>query len=147
MALSANTRPHFTTIAQFIREMGPAARKLFVDVLLYCDELGLIGKEMFAVDGCKMSSNASKEQSGTREDFQKRRAKFHARVDMLVRKHREQDEIGEPEAVPGMRTREEKAIESLKAKAAKIDAWLRENPEDKKGVRGTAVKSLGANQN
>jgi hypothetical protein len=46
-----------------------------------------------------------------------------------------------------MRTREEKAIESLKAKAAKIDAWLRENPEDKKGVRGTAVKSLGANQN
>ena len=141
MALSANTRPHFTTIAQFIREMGPAARKLFVDVLLYCDELGLIGKEMFAVDGCKMSSNASKEQSGTREDFQKRRAKFRTRVDLLVDKHCKQDESAAPETVPGMRAREEKAIENLKAKAAKIDAWLRENPEDKKGARGTAVKS------
>ena len=50
MAPSANTRPHFTTIAQFIRELGPAVQKLFVDVLMYCDELGLIGKEMFAIE-------------------------------------------------------------------------------------------------
>lgn len=141
MALSANTRPHFTTIAQFIREMGVGAQKLFVDVLMYCDELGLIGKEMFAIDGCKMSSNASKEQSGTREDFEKRKAKFKATIERLVLKHRAMDENGEPEAVPGMRAREEKAIETLKAKAAKIEGWLRENPEDKKGVRGTAVKS------
>lgn len=141
MALSANTRPHFTTVAQFIREMGPAARRLFVDVLLYCDELGLIGKEMFAIDGCKVSSNASKEQSGTRADFEKRRAKFQARVEMLVRKHRELDEAGAPEEVPGMRAREEKAIETLKGKTAKLDAWLRENPEDKQGSRGSAVKS------
>lgn len=141
MALSANTRPHFTTIAQFIRELGGAAQKLFVDVLMYCDELGLIGKEMFAIDGCKMSSNASKEQSGTREDFEKRRAKFRATMDRLVRKHQEQDKSGEPDAVPGMRAREEKAIKTLREKASKIEEWLRENPEDKKGVRGTPVKS------
>jgi hypothetical protein len=141
MALSANTRPHFTTIAQFVREIGISVEKLFVDVLMYCDELGLIGKDMFAVDGCKMPSNASKEQSGTREDFENRKAKFKATIGRLVRKHREQDASGEPDAVPGMRAREEKAIETLKAKAAKIEEWLRENPEDKKGVRGTAVKS------
>ena len=141
MALSANTRPHFTTIAQFIREMGAGAQKLFVDVLMYCDELGLVGKEMFAIDGCKISSNASKERSGTREDFEKRRTKFRATIDRLVREHQAQDENGKPEAVPGMRGREERAIETLKAKAAKIDEWLRENPEDKKGKRGQAVKS------
>ena len=141
MALSANSRPHFTTIAQFIREIGDAAQKLFVDVLMYCDELGLIGKEMFAVDGCKLPSNASKEQSGTRADFENRRKKFKAAIDRLLKKHREQDADGKPEAVPGMRAREEKAIETLKAKAAKIEQWLRENPEDKKGARGTPVKS------
>lgn len=141
MALSANTRPHFTTIAQFIRGMDEAVKNLFADVLLYCDELGLIGKEMFAVDGCKMSSNASKEQSGTREDFNKRRAKFQATIDRLVRKHREQDGSGEPDAVPGMRAREEKAVEALKAKAAKIEEWLRENPKDRMGSRGKPVKS------
>ncbi|HAH07790.1 MAG TPA: IS1182 family transposase [Elusimicrobia bacterium] len=141
MALSANTRPHFTTIAQFIRELGPAVQKLFVDVLMCCDELGLIGKEMFAVDGCKMPSNASKEWSGTREDFQRRKAKFNEAVERLLHRHRDMDKNGLPEAVAGMRRREEKAIESFKAKTAKIEKWLREHPEDKKGARGAAVKS------
>ena len=61
MALSADTRPHFTTIAQFISSMGEEIEPIFRDVLLYCDELGLIGKELFAIDGCKLPSNASKE--------------------------------------------------------------------------------------
>ena len=141
MALSANTRPHFTTIAQFIRELGPAVQKLFVDVLMYCEELGLIGKEMFAIDGCKFPSNASKEWSGTRADFKNKRQKFQATIERHVAKHRALDESGLPEQVPGMRAREEKAIATLKAKTAKIDAWLRENPDDKMGTRGTPVKS------
>ena len=141
MALSANTRPHFTTIAQFIRELGPSVQKLFVDVLMYCDELGLIGKEMFAIDGCKFPSNASKEWSGTRADFKNKREKFQTTVGRYVAKHRKMDESGMAEHVPGMREREEKAIAQLKAKTAKIDAWLQENPEDRMGTRGTPVKS------
>ena len=141
MALSANTRPHFTTIAQFVRELDNAIKDLFVDVLLYCDELDLIGREMFAIDGCKFSSNASKEWSGTREDFEKKKVKFRATIDRLVKKHRAMDEEGDSEAMPGMRAREEKAIKALEAKAAKIDAWLNENPEDRKGARGGALKS------
>lgn len=141
MALSANTRPHFTTIAQFVRDLGPVMMDFFVDVLLYCDELDLIGKEMFAIDGCKFPSNASKEWSGTREDFEKKRQKFRATIDRHVAKHRMMDKNGLPEAVPGMRAREEKAIAVLKEKTAKIDAWLRENPEDKKGAAGKPVKS------
>ena len=111
--------------------MGDAAQKLFVDVLMYCDELGLIGKEMFAVDGCKLPSNASKEQSGTRADFENRRKKFKAAIDRLVKKHRERDADGKPEAVPGMREARE-AIETLKAKAAKIEQWLRGEPDTRK---------------
>lgn len=141
MALSGNTRPHFTTIAQFVSDMGPAAQKLFVDVLLYCDELGLIGREMFAVDGCKISSNASKEWSGTRGDFEKRREKFEETISRLLRRHLDIDAGRETEVVPGARKREEKAIAALEAKVAKIDEWLRENPEDRKGTRGQPIKS------
>jgi transposase len=101
MALSANTRPHFTTIAQFIRELGPVVQNLFVDVLMYCEELGLIGKEMFAIDGCKFPSNASKEWSGTRADFKNKRQKFRATIERHVAKHRALDESGLPEQVPG----------------------------------------------
>lgn len=141
MALSANSRPHFTTIAQFVRELGDATLALFANVLMYCNELGLIGKEMFAIDGCKISSNASKEWSGTREDFEKRKATFKEGIEKLVRKHREMDASGDQEPTPGRRKREEKAIESLEARVSKIDDWLRENPEDKKGKSGKAVKS------
>ena len=102
-ALSANTRPHFTTIAQFVRELGPAMMDLFVGVLLYCDELNLIGKEMFAIDGCKFSSNASKEWSGTRAEFEDKRDKFRASVAKLVAQHRTMDKCGLPESIPGKR--------------------------------------------
>jgi transposase len=139
MALSADARPHFTTIAQFIREMGPVIQGLFVDVLLYCDELGLIGREMFAVDGCKMSSNASKEWSGTREDFTKKKAKFAKLVETLVAKHRAMDE-GEETLPPEVRKKEEKAIEALEEKIAALDAWLKIQPE-KIGQTGQPTKS------
>ncbi len=56
MALSADTHPHFTTIADFISSRGEQIIELFRDVLLICDKMGLIGKEMFAIDGCKLAS-------------------------------------------------------------------------------------------
>jgi hypothetical protein len=40
MALSADSRPHSTTIASFIATMGEGAAQLFRDVLLVCDEQG-----------------------------------------------------------------------------------------------------------
>ena len=35
---------------------------LFEQIILICDQEGLLGKELFAIDGCKMSSNASKDK-------------------------------------------------------------------------------------
>ena len=61
MSLSADTQPHFTTISNFITKMKAQVASIFSDILLYCDEIGLISKNMFAIDGCKMPSNASKE--------------------------------------------------------------------------------------
>ena len=59
MALSADSRPHFTTIASFISTMGEGAARLFRDVLLVVDEQGRIGREILAVDGVKLLSNAT----------------------------------------------------------------------------------------
>jgi hypothetical protein len=44
MALSANSRPHFTTIADFISSMDKEITRLFLQVLLVCDQQNLIGK-------------------------------------------------------------------------------------------------------
>ncbi|MFT6779974.1 MAG: hypothetical protein ACJAV1_003920 [Paraglaciecola sp.] len=42
---------------------------LFTQVLMICDEENLIGHNMFAIDGGKIKSNASKEWSGTFEEL------------------------------------------------------------------------------
>jgi len=43
MALSADSRPHFTTVAAFVSNLEHEITSLFGDVLLYASELGLIG--------------------------------------------------------------------------------------------------------
>jgi transposase len=60
MALTADTRPHYTTIADFVAQMHREVAGVFTDVLLYASELNLIGRDTFAIDGCKLPSNASK---------------------------------------------------------------------------------------
>jgi transposase len=69
MAVSGDSQPNFTTIAAFVSDLGDLAAKLFAQVLTICDRQGLIGREMFAIDGVKLPSNASKAKSGTRKDF------------------------------------------------------------------------------
>ncbi len=137
MALSADTRPHFTTISEFISTSRQEIIHLFLEILLICDEMGLIGKEMFAVDGCKLPSNASKEWSGTRGELQKKREKMEKAIRQIVKRHREVDVR---EADRGVIEQEERYVETLRGKVKKIKAWLREN-EDKPGKTGKPLKS------
>lgn len=41
----------------FIRGEADQILNLFEKVILICDQQDLLGKELFAIDGCKMSSN------------------------------------------------------------------------------------------
>jgi len=137
MALSADTRPHFTTIADFISTMDKEIVKLFLEVLLVCDEQGLIGKEMFAIDGCKLPSNASKEWSGTKADFEKKAAKMEKAITRILEKHREQDRIQTDEDII---TQEERYVKTLRKRVKKVRSWLSNN-EDKIGKSGKPIKS------
>ena len=68
MALSADSQPYFTTIADFISRVHRPVGELFLQILMVCDQLDLIGKDMFAIDGRKMFFNVSKEWSGTYQE-------------------------------------------------------------------------------
>jgi transposase len=137
MALSADTQPHFTTIADFISSSGQEIIHLFLEILMICDEMGLIGKEMFAVDGCKLASNASKEWSGTKGDLEKKREKMEKAIRQIVKRHRKVDAT---EADRGVIEQEEQYVETLRRKVKKIKAWLRDN-DDKPGKSGKPLKS------
>nr|WP_232824760.1 transposase [Algibacillus agarilyticus] len=80
MALSGDAQPHFTSIASFVANMSDNIEPLFTQVLMICEQENLIGHNMFAIDGCKIPSNASKEWSGTHQELEQKakRAYFHA---------------------------------------------------------------------
>jgi len=60
-ALAEDCEPDHATIADFISKNDEAVKDLFAQILLQCSKLKLITGEMFAIDGCKLPSNASKE--------------------------------------------------------------------------------------
>jgi transposase len=138
MALSADSRPHFTTIAEFVSSMKEEISPLFRNVLMVCAQEGLIGRQMFAVDGCKISANCAKEWSGTHADLVRKKEKIEGSIRVLLRKHREADE-GEKDGL-WMREKEKEAIDRLRGKVRKLSAWL-EAHEDKVGPSGKVRQS------
>ena len=138
MALSAHSCPHFTTIADFISSMDKDIITFFQEILLVCDEAGLIGKEMFAIDGCKLPSNASKEWSGTKKDFQKKAVKIEKAIERIVIKHQTTDDTDPTGEL--IRENEEQYIKTLDKQLQKVRSWLNEN-KDRKGSKGSIVKS------
>ena len=137
MALSADTQPHFTTIADFISRMDEQILPLFRNVLLICDELNLIGGEMFAIDGCKLPGNASKAWSGTKWELKQKRKKMEQAARAILKRHRDTDT--KPMDVEQTQ-REQRAAQAIRDKARKIKVWLNDN-DDKPGKGGTPIKS------
>ena len=137
MALSGDSAPHFTTIAAFIARMPGEITSVFRDVLLVCDEQGLIGRELFAVDGCKLPSNASRTWSGTKAELAKKAQKMEKAIGYLLDTHRRQDS-GQNQAT--LVVRECQQIETLSRNSRKLREWLAVNPE-KTNRRGQALKS------
>jgi transposase len=134
MALSGGQAPDFTTIAHFVSSMKEEIELIFLDILLTCSELDLLGGTEFAIDGCKISSNASKEWSGTFADLKKKKEKLEETIKFLIEKHNEADiNDKKPDSDEGKRRK--KQIERIEKKAKKIEKFLSKNEPKIKGKR------------
>jgi transposase len=138
IALSGDTAPHFTTIAHFVSTLGDEIARVFGAVVAICDAEGLIGREMFAIDGVKLPSNASKHRSGARADFERQATKLEASAQQIVARHRATDALA---SEPGLLEKEAKQIARLEQDAAQMRAWLAMHPDDRRGVKGGTRKS------
>lgn len=142
MALSANSCPHFTTIADFISSMADEVTPLFLEVLLICDEMKLIGKEMFAVDGCKMPANASREWSGTIDELSRKAQKMERALRCMMARHQYEDSQGKPASAG---RKEMQRQQALKQKIEKVKRWL-DDHDDKPG-RGKKPRKSNVTDN
>ena len=139
-ALSCDTVPHFTTVASFVSGYTDAIEDLFEQILLICDEQGLLGHELFAIDGCKMSSNAAKEWSGTFKELEQKRAKIKRHIRHHMNEHKKLDKYDTLD--DDRKKRAKQAADTLTSAFDKIDHFLKTTqPRMGKGKITKEVKS------
>jgi transposase len=122
-ALSCDTVPHFTSIASFVSSYPDAIETVFEQILLVCDEQGLLGHELIAIDGCKMSSNAAKEHSGKLHELEFKRDKIQRQIKQCMKEHQRLDK-----RKPRERERKEQleqSIDTLAQHAKRIQNFLK----------------------
>lgn len=137
MAISGDSAPRFTTIAAFVRELGEQVSPIFTQVLLACDRLGLIGREMFAIDGVKLPSNADKRRSGTHAELRHQAQRMEAAVEAMMKAHRARDEQSDPAAD---QAKDQARLERLQSEARRIREFLATHPE-RRSEKGAVRKS------
>ena len=140
IALCGDQAPHFTTIARFVSTLGAEIAAVFAAVVAVCDAQGLITREMFAIDGVKLPSNAAKHRSGTRAEFERQATKLEAAAQALLARHRHRDateatnDAATPPDIPPR-------LERLERDAAQLRTWLATHPDDRRGPKGGVRKS------
>jgi transposase len=147
-ALAWDAEPDHATIVHFISSQAEAVKELFAQVLAQCYGLGLMGGDLFAIDGCKLPSNASKEWSGTIEELKKKRGDAKKLMGKIIARHIELDKEGKEgsglneTAVSYVYGQEhqKRHLERLQKKLDRINRFL-EEAEPKKGSGGEEVKS------
>jgi transposase len=132
IAISGDSQPSHTHIAKFVANLSTQIKPLFSQVLLTCDAQGLIGRDMFAIDGVKLPSNASKERSGTHAELRHRADRLDKAADKILALHQAQDKAGATEALEPKRQAQ---LEALRKEAQRTREFLASSPprQNRKG--------------
>ena len=147
MAISGDTQPAYTTIAAFVRGLSDEISAIFTEVILICDRQGLIGRQMFAIDGVKLPGNASKARSGTHAELAHQAEAIEGRVRAMLKAHRKHDTRGEQSAQDAAaRAAGLARARALKAEARFIRQFLQANPKRQSGKGLERKSNLTDNQ-
>jgi hypothetical protein len=69
-------KPDFKTIADFRKNNQEPIQKTFIQFSLICDELGLLGKEVVAVDGSKFRASNNSNKYWTKKKVEDKRKEY-----------------------------------------------------------------------
>ena len=81
---------------------------------------------MFAIDGVKLPSNASKERSGTHEELRHRARQLDQAADKILALHQAQDKQGSEQSLEPKR---QARIEALRKEAARTREFVATAPK------------------
>ena len=147
-ALAEDFQPDHDTISRFISSNTETVKDLFIQVLMQCAELDLVTGEMFAVDGCKLPSNASQQWSGKISDLKKKKTGLEKQLVKIALEHQEldKDEKAKKKQECFRKTlgddqeRRERHIKRLERKLKKLEGFLQQ-AQAKPGSCGREVQT------
>ncbi|WP_162254472.1 IS1182 family transposase [Pelomonas sp. Root1444] len=137
IAISGDSQPSHAHIAKFVCSLRDQIKPLFSQVLMTCDAQGLIGRDMFAIDGVKLPSNASKERSGTHEELSHRAERLDKAADKILALHQAQDKEG---AQAPLDTKRQTRMDELRQEAARTREFVAKTPK-RLNSKGQELKS------
>ncbi|MCH7342543.1 transposase [Pelomonas sp. CA6] len=127
IAISGDSHPSHAQLAKFVSGLGSQIKALFHQVLLTCDAQGLIGRELFAIDGVKLPANASKERSGTHAELHHRARRLEKAAEKIVSLHQAQDRRTGAPGDEVLDARRQRRVDALRREAQRTRAFLAEN--------------------
>jgi transposase len=142
MAISCGETPDHSTIANFVSTMKEEIAPIFTQILLICEEEGLLGGTHFSIDGVKLPSNASKEWSGKLDDLKIKKEKIEKKIEEIIEEHKAEDSKADKakDKYDVNNKKNNDRLKRLQQKAEKIGNFLKEN-EPRKGVTDKEVQS------
>ena len=135
IALSYGYAPDHSTIAEFVSSMQTEIQSIFSNILLVCEELGLLDGTHFSLDGVKLSANVSKEWSGTFDELKHKRDKLQEKLQRVIAEHAQADKKPEVEL-----ERQKKRERRFQLQVERLNQFLEEQ-ERKFGSEGKEIQS------
>jgi len=91
MFLAAMQQPNFRTISKFRLKYADEIANLFVQIILLCQQLGLISMEHISIDGTKIKANASGSQLYDMERAENERKRLKEAISTKLEEMNAQD--------------------------------------------------------
>jgi transposase len=135
MALSYGYAPDHSTLAQFISSMQVEVQSLFSNILLVCEELGLLGGTHFSLDGVKLSAHVSKAWSGTFAELKHKRDKLQEKLQRVIAEHAQADQQPQVEI-----ERQKKREHRFQVQVERLNEFLKDR-KPKLGSEGQEIQS------
>ena len=137
MFLAGGSRPGHKAIGEFRRRHLEAFRRLFRDILLLCQQAGLVTLGRVALDGTKVKANASKHKAMSYGRMPEREAQLEAQVAAILEEaeaidQAEDAEFGDArgdELPEALRTREGR-LRAIREAKATLEAEAKERTGD-----------------
>ncbi len=135
--LSGNQYIDHSTFSLFINLYMEEIIEIFTTTVYVANNLGFVGKDLIALDGCKIKANASKKFTGNYETFTKKKETYKKMIENLLERTKRYDEKSkanniEKTIIEKEKNNIERLKESYRNTLDKITDFLKNTKEEDK---------------